>query len=153
MDQEVIKVKRHSGDFDVGCHNLCVQNHESTKIKADAVPEPVTEESLSLYEENPPPPMFSSKNGDIIIHSDSNRLTSLPIFMEESVNINDINSINDIQSSSLPEFVSFKDTTTIAESIENENDYQITALEDVNPILHLNEAELNEFNLYLSQSF
>ena len=152
MDQELIKVKRHSGDFDVGCHNLCVQDHESTKIKVDAVPETVAEESLSLYEETPPP-MFSCKNGDIIIHNDNNRLISLPIFMEESVNINDIGSINDLQSSSLPEFVSFKDTTTIAESIENDNDYQITALEDVNPILHLNEAELSEFNLYLSQSF
>ena len=100
--------------------------------------------------------MFSSKDGDLIIHNDTNRLTILPTFMEESVNItniNDINSINDIHSSSLPEFVSFKDTATIAESIENDNDYQITALEDVNPILHLNEAELSEFNFYLSQSF
>ena len=100
--------------------------------------------------------MFSSKDGDIIIHNDTNRLTILPTFMEESVNItniNDINSINDIHSSSLPEFVSFKDTATIVENIENDNDYQITALEDVNPILHLNEAELSEFNFYLSQSF
>ena len=94
--------------------------------------------------------MFSNKDGDIIIHNDTNRLTILPTFMEESVNITNI---NDIHSSSLPEFVSFKDTATIAESIENDNDYQITALEDVNPILHLNEAELSEFNFYLSQSF
>ena len=147
----MIKVKRHSGNFDVGCHNLCIQNHEATKSITEAVPETVTEESL--YEENSPPPMFSSKDGDIIIHNDTNRLTILPTFMEESVNINDINSINDIHSSSLPEFVSFKDTATIVENIENDNDYQITALEDVNPILHLNEAELSEFNFYLSQSF
>ena len=146
----MIKVKRHSGDFDIGCHNLCIQNHEGTTNNADAVPETVTEESLSLYEENSPPPMFSNKDGDIIIHNDTNRLTILPTFMEESVNITNI---NDIHSSSLPEFVSFKDTATIAESIENDNDYQITALEDVNPILHLNEAELSEFNFYLSQSF
>ena len=80
------------------------------------------------------------------------RVDVLPTFMEESVQI-----INETTNNTLPEFISFKDNATVVEVSDTkylEADYQITALEDVTPILQLSEEELSEFNLYFgSQSF
>ena len=139
-------VKRHSGDFDIGCHNLCVTNHDDNTVTVTDI---TTEESQSLYEEVPLTNVPAK--ADQVKMNTMGPVDMLPSFMEESVHL-DL-----VTSPPLPQFISFKDSASISQDADTkylENDYQITALEEVNPILHLNEADLNEFNLYFgSQSF
>ena len=143
--------KRHSGDFDVGCHSLCVSQHEGP-----------AEDSVSLY-----PPMLPAAHSDNPEQlfprgggGDIARPDLLSPFMEQSVDICIVTEVSGTTTTAatLPEFVSFRDRETVAESVESKfleaGDYQITALDGIGPMLQLNEAELSEFNLYFgSQSF
>ena len=145
-NSEPVSSKRpHSGDFDTGCHSLCVNKHDEIVLNAAAL----NEDSPSLYEgvitqELP----VGSKTDIVMINTDTD---TLPSFMEESFNLDMVTE----NMPSLPEFLSFRDRETVTEAMETkflEDNYQITALEA--PMLQLTEAELSEFNLYFgSQSF
>ena len=141
----------HSGDFDTGCHALCVNKHDEILPAAAA-----NEDSPSLYEgvitqELP----VGGKTDFVMINTDTD---VLPSFMEESFDLDIVtgDSIKTTENvTTLPEFLSFRDSETITQTMETkflEDDYQLTALDA--PMLQLNEAELSEFNLYFgSQSF
>ena len=118
------------------------------------------EDSLSLY-----PPMLPAAHSDNSEQlfprgGDTARPDLLSPFMEQSVDICIVTEVSGTATTAatLPEFVSFRDRETVAESVESKfleaGDYQITALDGIGPMLQLNEAELSEFNLYFgSQSF
>ena len=151
-NSETVSSKRpHSGDFDTGCHSLCVNKHDEIVLNTAAL----NEDSPSLYEgvitqELP----VGSKTDIVMINTDTD---TLPSFMEESFNLDMVTEDNIATENmpSLPEFLSFRDRDTVTEAMETkflEDNYQITALEA--PMLQLTEAELSEFNLYFgSQSF
>ena len=132
----VVQDKRHSGDFDVGCHAMCDQSHQEPLV--------VTPDPESLYEEKT---MFHSKNPtDPTISS----LELLPN-LETSLDI-DITLATPDFTDTLPEFSNFREDNREPSYLDL--DYQITQLDEVNTVLHLSEVELSEFNLYFgSQSF
>ena len=150
--RETSPKRPHSGDFDTGCHSLCVNKHDEIVLDTAAS----NEDSPSLYDgviaqELP----VGSKTDIVMINTDTD---TLPSFMEDSFNL-DLMVTEDNKTpenmETLPEFLSFRDRETVTETMETkflEDNYQITALEA--PMLQLSEAELSEFNLYFgSQLF
>ena len=150
--RETSPKRPHSGDFDTGCHSLCVNKHDEIVLDTAAS----NEDSPSLYDgviaqELP----VGSKTDIVMINTDTD---TLPSFMEDSFNL-DMMVTEDNKTTenmeTLPEFLSFRDRETVTETMETkflEDNYQITALEA--PMLQLSEAELSEFNLYFgSQLF
>jgi len=132
---EVKQVKRHSGDFDVGCHAMCDQTHQ------EPLPTPDPE---SLYEEMT---MFHSKPPTAPTNSSLPPLPSLETSLAIDITLDTAEFTN-----TLPEFSNFREDNPERSYLDM--DYQITQLDEVNTVLHLNEVELSEFNLYFgSQSF
>ena len=132
---EVKQAKRHSGDFDVGCHAMCDQTHQEPQLSAD--PESLYEEMTMSHSK---PPTVSTISG----------LQPLPS-LETSLDL-DISLETAEFTTTLPEFSNFREDNQDRSYLDME--YQITQLDEVNTILHLNEVELSEFNLYFgSQSF
>ena len=136
---ELKQVKRHSGDFDVGCHAMCDQTHHDSLITPD---------QSSLYDE-----LTVSHSKSLSVPATTASLNSLQQLPSLEISL-DINTTLQTQecSSALPEFSNFQEDNE--ESSYLDMNYQITPLEEVTTILQLNEAELSEFNLYFgSQSF
>jgi len=137
VEVEVVEDKRHSGDFDVGCHAMCDQSHQEPLVTPD--PE-------SLYEEIT---MFHSKHPAVPTISSLEQLPSLETSLDLDISLDTAELTN---TNTLPEFSNLREDNPDRSYLDI--DYQITQLDEVNTILHLNEVELSEFNLYFgSQSF
>ena len=92
-----ITPKRHSGDFDTGCHTACVSQHNDDIVSGGGG----GEESLSLYEAPVPAlvmrlPMVSNNT---VTPTPTDTANMMPHYMEEKVNID---------TNILPEFTTFK---------------------------------------------
>ena len=131
----VVQDKRHSGDFDVGCHAMCDQSHQEPLVTPD--PESLYEEISMFHSKHPTVPTISS-------------LEPLPN-VETSLAL-DISLDTPEFTNALPDFSHLREDRQDRPVLDL--DYQITQLDEVNTVLHLSEVELSEFNLYFgSQSF